>query len=161
MLTPERAAELKAEADADLTVIEAEYERLRTQREALRQLSALYKQIIAAALPPGLPASIVIVSPSREVAAVSVASRSTDNFTTRVTRVLQSSAPRKLTARQILVALQAEGWTTKSQTPMTIVRNTMADLCRRVPQMFFVKNPIDGTVEYGWRVAEPHEEGSS
>lgn len=160
MLSAERAAELKAEADADLVVAEAEYERVRTQVETLRQISSLYGQMVASSPIRDLPARIVTLPVMEPVVPSEPVTRSTDNFTTRVTRLLKAEAPGALSARQILIALKADGWVTVSKNPIMIVRNTMADLVRRVPELYFRKNP-DGTVEYGWHEVQPNAEGTS
>jgi len=143
----------KAVALNEVADIEADITRLVTKREARQQLIAAYDRIIAAedgeVVPAVVVRKLVPLRPITFTTPVVKASRSTENSTVRVTRLLKASAPKHLTTRQILEKLLEEGWETQSVNKINVVRSVMADLNKRFPEITRRSNR-DGTKGYGW-----------
>lgn len=156
----ERARVLKAEVDADLAALEPEFAKIERRRDTLLALSSSYGAFIAAEMAAAdttLPASIITITkpvavPSKADTDALIAkadaamdkiaaSAPPENTSVRTLRILQKASPNYLTLREILAELLASGWTTTSQQPILIVRNTMNDLQTRFASIRMKKTP--------------------
>ena len=139
--------------DAELVAVEAEYQRLAAQRETLRTRVAAYDAIIATSELPPRPA----VAEARYPPIVT-SQHAGENLIQRVRRILPAVAPDYLSPRQLMEALQNDGWTTASSNPIMIVRNSMGELAKRIPEIDKREND-DGTIGYGWRQVADSPQG--